>query len=87
MSDWMGEVAEDFDHKLGVVLTKDMADIIRQHAPQWRDRPTCAGWWLAVWKEQPTSRPWTERLGEEDLEFINKKYWWFGPIPPPKEQK
>lgn len=79
------------DSEIRIPLER-IADIIRQHTPQWRDRPTCAGWWMYR-EPMPRAEMRLIRCYEHDLQkdaFIEwlpkSQSGYYGPIPdPPRE--
>jgi hypothetical protein len=81
--DWIDEVAAAVDRRIvafcGASLGPEIiATIIRQCAPQWRERPTCAGWWVCF----DGNRPMLYYVTDISLEIDGEYY---GPIPePPK---
>lgn len=58
-------------------------------APQWRDKPTCIGWWV-VWYP-PTSDGYANRdvqyVSEDEMEDDWDGLPVFGPLPAPPEPK
>lgn len=71
-----------------------IADILRKHLPQWRDRPTCAGQWFYLCNQESKEIFFSEAafatLDTETEIAVFRSYSnrWYGPIPPsPQEQR